>query len=135
MPTCTCCAVHNQGAHRTGQLVSQLEHLTPPDPPGLVRARSALERAVKREGQAHEAWSVAESARRRFELELMTTWRNHPGGIKSAPTSDRDELDRLLARSTDLLDNLKHLGEQTVEARRLAAVEQHKATQLMIANW
>jgi hypothetical protein len=133
--TCTCCAQHHRGAHRTGELVAPLAHLDPPTPPALERASAALEKATQRESKAHEAWGAAESARRRLEAELMATWGNHPGGIKAAPPARLDELTRLGDRAKELFGAYKRAGQETVDARQRVAVEGHKATQLMIANW
>lgn len=132
MPNCTChCPEHPRARGLTTPLTVEV----PPDPPALVKAKSALERATKREVQAHEAWSTVEQSRRQLETTLMIRWRNHPGGLQSAPPADLDELERLRKRSQELFDNLRALGAETVEARGLAAAEQHKAIQLMIASW
>lgn len=135
MTTCTCCVACNRGAHRTGELIAPLAHLKPPTPPALERANTAVEKAVQRENKAREAWGVAEAARRRLGDELESTFSNYPGGIKAAPPARRAELGRLEDRAKELFAAYKRAGQETVEARQRAAVEQHKATQLMIASW
>ncbi|MCW2736107.1 hypothetical protein [Nocardioides sp.] len=135
MNTCTCCAVHNQGVHRTGDLVSPSDHLKPASTPGIVRAEAALDRAMEREAKARAEWSRLELARRAHENQLMVTWRNHPGGIKAAPAHLLAEMEGMADQSKKQLEELHRLGLETVAARARVAHENHKATQLMIANW
>jgi len=109
--------------------------LFPPDPPEVVQAQRAVEKAYAAELAAQAKWSPAASRSRDLQTALAVKYRYHPRGFAAVSRREQRELDQATAADSQLFGEYRAAAERTTEARQAHAEAQRVAMLAAIEAW
>ena len=109
--------------------------LFPPDPPELVEAQRALDKAHAAELAARAKWSPAAAKLQRLQAEITDRYKYNPRGFSAMSKQEKRELDAATDEARRLFEVYRAAAERTAAARIAAAEAQRVAMLAAIEGW